>query len=78
MRYVVDFYDGFDGWIYSGGLAPEENKFDDLEEARKFRDKKNAELDQSNKDFGEHYGIIDTKYNQEVECCQHKLKTKTN
>lgn len=69
-RYIVDFYDGFDGWIRAGMEPEPEVCFDDLEKAREYRDAKEAVLDQGNKDFGEHYGIIDTKINQEVECCR--------
>ena len=67
MRYIVDFYDMCDGWIRAGIEPEKEVCFDDLQEARRYRDKKNEELPDSNKRAGEHYGIIDTKINREVE-----------
>ena len=70
MRYIVDFYDGFDDWIYRGD-APKDKMFDDIDEARKCRDKKNAELNEANKRFGEHWGVIDTQINHEIECYRH-------
>jgi hypothetical protein len=68
MRYIVDFYDAFDGWIRRGIEPEEEVQFDDLEKALQYRNKKNAELPDGNKKMGEHYGIIDTMLNREIQC----------
>lgn len=71
-RYYVCFYDGFDGWG-TFGFYPQ-RLFDEteLEEAKKLCDELQAKLNQSNKDFGEHYGVIDSKLNMEIYCTQYK------
>lgn len=69
-RYIVDMYDAFDGWITVGMEPLDEQIFSNIDEARKYRDKKNAGLDKDNIMMGEHWGIIDTEINHEVECCQ--------
>lgn len=74
MRYYVDFYDAFDGWIRNGLESEKEVQFDDIEKARQYRDKKNAELSEANKKMGEHYGIIDTKTHREVQCTMYKIR----
>ena len=66
MRYRVDFYDMFDGWI--GGTLDDPYEFDDLSQAIALRDKRNAELDEGNKRIGEHYGVIDLEIRKEVNC----------
>jgi len=66
MRYRVDFYDMFDGWI--GGTLDNPNEFDDLSQAIALRDKRNAELDEANKRADEHYGVIDLETKHEVDC----------
>lgn len=66
-RYFVDFYDMIDGWIGRGSHDPEW-QFDDLNKAKAFADKKQDELDQGNKDAGEHYGVIDAETRHEVHC----------
>ena len=62
-RYHVDFYDAFDGWCH--GVFFES---DNLEEAKKFADKKMHNLEQSNKNCGEHYGVIDRTIGREIYC----------
>jgi hypothetical protein len=69
-RYYVDFYDGFDGWGLFGFFT--DRLFDDLEEAKKCCDNLQAKLNQSSKDFGEHYGVIDKELNMEIYCTQHR------
>jgi len=66
MRYRLDFYDMFDGWV--GGTLDDPNEFDDLNQAIALRDERNAELDEANKQAGEHYGVIDLPYGTEVDC----------
>lgn len=66
MRYRVDSYDMFDGWI--GGTLDDPNEFDDLGQAVALRDKRNGELDEANKLAGEHYGVIDLERGTEVDC----------
>ncbi len=70
MRYRVDFYDMFDGWI--GGILDNPHEFDDLDQAIALRDKKDAELDDANKRAGEHYGVIDLDNKVEVDCPMEK------
>lgn len=65
-RYYIDFYDMIDGWGDFGFFL--ERLFDDLDLAIKTCDKLNSELDKTNKDCGEHYGVIDGTINQEVYC----------
>jgi len=51
--------------------------FDELSDAIKLCDKLNSELDKSNKDCGEHYGVIDNITGREVHCGmdeQYKIK----
>jgi len=63
QRYFVDFYDGFDGWC--GPPTPEiaalyaDRLFDDLDAAKIRCDELQAGLDQNNKDFGEHYSVVE-------------------
>lgn len=66
-RYFVDFYDMIDGWC-ERGFPSHSNQFDDLEEAKKFADKKQSKLPQGNKDCGEHYGVIDSESGREIHC----------
>lgn len=66
MRYRVDYYDIFDGWI--GGISDKPSEFDDPGQAIALRDRKNAELDEANKLAGEHYGVIDLEKDREVDC----------
>jgi hypothetical protein len=62
-RYKVDFWDSFDlSW---SGLGP---TFDDLAEAMARCDQMQAELEQGNKDCGEHYGVIDLVAGREIYC----------
>ncbi len=68
MRYQVDFYDMVDGWT---GSTDTEGQFDDRAAAVQLRDKKNAELAASNKNAGEHWGVIDTRTNTEFDCPLH-------
>lgn len=65
-RYYVDFYDMIDGWG-GFGFFPE-RLFDDLDLAVKLCDKLNSELDKSNKECGEHFGVIDGTINREIYC----------
>lgn len=57
-RYAVDFYDMMDGWIHYQEID-KKYLFGDLDEAKRFCDEKNSKLDQSNKNAGEHWGVID-------------------
>lgn len=56
-KYFVDFNDMNDGF---GGLAEyyPQHQFDDLEEAKKYCDKKMANLDTGNRSCGEYYAVI--------------------
>jgi len=65
LRYVVDFYDMFDGWIHYADID-KTYCFNDLEAAKRFCDNKNVELDPQNKKAGEHWGVIDLTRNFEV------------
>jgi len=65
-RYYVDFYDMIDGWGDFGFFT--ERLFDELPKAIKLCDKLNSELDKSNKECGEHYGVIDKVLGREVYC----------
>lgn len=62
-RYLVDFYDMFDGWC---GIK--EYQFDLLKDAEEFATKKMESLGEDNKRCGEHYGVIDTTLNREIYC----------
>ena len=62
-RYIVDFYDSFDGWIHWPKLET-----DNLEEAKEFALKMTSSLDKDNRRMGEHYGVIDTKTSVEIYC----------
>ena len=66
-RYYVDFYDMIDGWGGDFGFFPD-RLFDDLDLAIKLCDKLNSELDKSNKECGEHFGMIDGTINREAYC----------
>ena len=62
-----------DGWV----KIPEHDsdyRFDDLEAAKVFANRKYAELDESNKKAGEHYGVIDmwSPMGKEVYCTGNK------
>ena len=61
-RYGVCFYDAHDGWGTSWFDT------DDLEAARVRRDAENATLPQENKDYGEHWGVVDMIVGHEIEC----------
>lgn len=65
-RYYVDFYDMIDGWGDFGFFT--ERLSDKFIEAIKLCDKLNSELDKSNKECGEHYGVIDNIYGREIYC----------
>lgn len=65
-RYLVDFYDMFDGWCHSAEFWHRD--FDSFEEAKIVCDKLMEELDESNKRCGEHYGVIDSTVNREIYC----------
>ena len=62
-RYVVDFYDMFDGWCHMTN-----REFDSLNEAKQICDNLMEDLDEQNKRCGEHYGVIDLKTGVEVYC----------
>lgn len=64
-RYVVDFYDMFDGWTRAWEFYKDFH-FDKKEEAvARANDMMNT-LDDSNKCAGEHYGVIDLVVGREV------------
>lgn len=65
-KYRVDFRDMIDGWI--GGTVDNPNEFDDLDQAKALRDKRNDELAVGNKKAGEHFGVIDLENNREIDC----------
>jgi hypothetical protein len=65
-RYLVDFYDMFDGWSHSAEFWGRE--YDDFEEAKIECNNLMNDLDEANKRAGEHYGVIDTTRNLEVYC----------
>ncbi len=69
-KYRVDFYDIFDGWI-SIHFSRTERDFENLKDAKMFRDEKNEELQMSNKKCGEHFGIIDLETKTEILCPIH-------
>jgi hypothetical protein len=69
-RYIVDFYDSFDGWCNMAEFYGW--TFDSLDDAKKLCDDKMKVLDPSNKKMGEHYGVIDTRINREVYCTQER------
>jgi hypothetical protein len=61
--YRVDFWDSFDrSWA---GLGRD---FDDLNEAIAKCNRMQQALPRSNKDCGEHYGVIDLRISREVYC----------
>jgi hypothetical protein len=62
-RYVVDFYDMFDGWCHMS-----DRESDSLNEAKQICDNLMERLDEQNKRAGEHYGVIDMKTGVEVYC----------
>lgn len=62
-RYIVDFYDSFDGWCRWPKLET-----DVLEEAKEFAIKMTSSLDKNNRKMGEHYGVIDTHTDREIYC----------
>ncbi len=61
--YRVDFWDSFDR-SWNG----QENDFDELSEAIAVCKRMQAKLPQSNKNCGEHYGVIDLRIGREVYC----------
>lgn len=65
-RYIVGFYDAFDGWCHMSAFYGWE--YDTLEDAKKKASDLMIKLDVSNKNCGEHYGVIDTKIGREVYC----------
>ena len=69
-KYMLSFYDLFDGWI--GALKFSENKDDLIKE----RDAKNAKLDASNIECGEHYAVLEDKGGMwiEIDCPMDRLK----
>ena len=69
-RYYVGFYDAFDGWGSWGFWT--ERLFDDLDQAQACAEKLQAELNQQNKDCGEHYGVIDKETGREIHCLRNK------
>lgn len=74
MRYFVDFYDAFDGWIRRGVEPEQEVCFDNLDEAIQYRDERNSELDIENIRMDEHYGVIDNTTKCEIQCPSGELK----
>jgi hypothetical protein len=65
-RYIVDFYDMIDGWCHSAEFWGRE--YDSLEDAKRECDNLMKDLNESNKQAGEHYGVIDTTKHMEVYC----------
>jgi hypothetical protein len=72
MRYWVDFYDMFDGWIRYPEIDPS-YQFDDLEAAKAKARAKQAKLDKNNIDAGEHWGVIDTTTGREIFCLENQV-----
>ncbi|MDR7664929.1 hypothetical protein RG963_03825 [Methanosarcina sp. Z-7115] len=54
-NYMLSYYDMFDGWI--GALKSSKNKDELIKEC----DAKNATLNASNINCGEHYGVLEEK-----------------
>lgn len=58
-KYVIDFYDAFDGWgegrlgDFKPGYA-----FDNIEDAKRACDEKMKLLEPENKNMGEHYSVF--------------------
>ncbi len=69
-KYYVDFYDMIDRWGELGFFT--ERLFDYLNDAIKLCDELNSELDETNKECGEHYGVINIMTGREVYCGQDK------
>lgn len=72
-RYYVDFYDMVDGWgtfgFFTNRLSNNMNK------ATELCNKLNSELNENNKNCGEHYGVIDKLTSREIYCgMDEKLK----
>jgi hypothetical protein len=65
-RYIVDFYDMFDGWCNMSEFYGW--TYDTLDDAKIKADELMKDLDESNKRAGEHYGVIDTTINREIYC----------
>ena len=65
-RYYIGFYDMIDGWGDFGFF--QERLFDDLDSAIELCNKLNSGLDKSNKECGEHFGVIDGTINREIYC----------
>jgi hypothetical protein len=59
-KYVIDFYDAFDGWgdRQLGEIIPGYD-FDSLTEAKKRCDELMIKLDANNKNMGEHFSVFD-------------------
>jgi hypothetical protein len=66
IRYGIDFYDMFDGWI--GMIDQPNNQFESFEVAIIARDRLNDELDDKNKKVGEHYGVFKIGGHVEIDC----------
>lgn len=62
-RYVVDFYDSYDGYWLHFGAEP----FDDIELAKARADELQAKLPEHT-DPRDHYGVIDVDRGSEVYC----------
>lgn len=74
--FYVDFYDMIDGWG-TFGFFPD-RLFGDLDGAIELCNRLNAELPESNKECGEHFGVIDRDTNREIFCGMdehYKIKT---
>ncbi len=58
-KYVIDFYDAFDGWGEGrlGDFIPGFS-FDSFEDAKHFCDEKMKILDNNNKNMGEHFSVF--------------------
>lgn len=65
-RYYVNFYDMFDGWGVFGFFT--ERLFNNLQYAIILCDRLNDELEERNRECGEHYGVIDGVTKKEVYC----------
>ena len=65
-RYYVDFYDFIDGWGVWGFYT--DRLFDNIKDAQACCHNLQSKLADGNKSCGEHYGVIDRKFNREVFC----------
>ena len=62
--YLIDFFDEFN-WEWANDLEP---RFDSFQEALEACDALQAKIPKGNRDFGDHYGVINLEIGLEVYC----------